>query len=329
MKAYVLNYYPSFRCVAGDCKHTCCAGWDMYIDGQTLNAYKHEGSCFGDQLKKGVNFKKGKFKADKAGRCVFLNKKGLCEIILHLGEDRLCEVCKKHPRFINRLPNGVETGLDFCCEQATKIILSQKERIERVEAGQDSVPEQAPDFLQEQVLKFRETALKTLQDRSVPLALRIQNLLSLCKASVKGEDFHKIVKAFLRLERLDKAWGNRLSALKKGQPSALKKHAQPVDFSLGQGQDGSRYAEQFLCNQLYRHLSDAEDTLWVRARTVACVLSWWLIAALWEAERKEGNAPQTEFETLCDIVRAYSADVEYSQKNLNKLYRFARTFINL
>lgn len=329
MKEYALNYYPSFRCIAGDCKHTCCAGWDMYIDGQTLNAYKHENSCFGKALKKGIHFKKGKFKADKAGRCVFLNEKGLCEIILRLGEDRLCEVCKKHPRFINRLPNGVETGLDFCCEQATKIILSQKERIERVEVGQNSAPEQAPDFLQEQVLTFRETALKTLQDRSVPLALRVQNLLSLCKASVKGEDFPQVVKAFLRLERLDKAWGNRLSALKKKRSSAENNPTQPLEFSLGQGQEDSLYGEQFLCNQLYRHLSDAEDTLWVRARTVACVLAWWVITAVWETERKEGDTPQTEFDTLCDIVRAYSADVEYSQKNLTKLFGFARAFINL
>ncbi len=327
MKAYVLNYYPAFRCIAGDCRHTCCAGWDMYIDGQTLSAYKNEGSCFADHLKKGINFKKGKFKADKAGRCVFLNGKGLCEIILRLGEDRLCNVCKQHPRFINLLPNGAETGLDFCCEQATKIILSQKEKIERVEVGQDSVPEQAPDFLQEQVLKFREEALSAVQDRSAPITLRVQNLLSLCKASVKGEDFAKALKVFLRLERVDKGWGARLSALKK-KLAALSKHVHPLGIAMEQ-ENASLYGEQFLCNQLYRHLSDAEDSLWVRARTVACVLSWWVITSVWETEKKEGDTLQAEFETLCDIVRAYSADVEYSQKNLTKLFGFARAFIKI
>ena len=50
MKEYVLNYYPEFKCIANECKHTCCAGWDMYIDENTLNLYKNDSSDFAKTL---------------------------------------------------------------------------------------------------------------------------------------------------------------------------------------------------------------------------------------------------------------------------------------
>ena len=85
MKEYLLSYYSKFKCVASDCKHTCCAGWEMCIDKDTLSHYKNLESDYAKTLHKGVNFKRAKFKTDKNGRCAFLNDKGLCEIILNLG----------------------------------------------------------------------------------------------------------------------------------------------------------------------------------------------------------------------------------------------------
>ena len=41
MKEYVLNYYPEFKCVASKCKHTCCSGWEMCIDKESLDAVKN------------------------------------------------------------------------------------------------------------------------------------------------------------------------------------------------------------------------------------------------------------------------------------------------
>ena len=99
MKEYVLNYYPKFKCIAGKCKHTCCAGWEMCIDKESLDAYKNEASGFATTLANGINFKKSKFKSDKFGRCAFLDADGLCEIISNLGEKALCQVCRDHPRF--------------------------------------------------------------------------------------------------------------------------------------------------------------------------------------------------------------------------------------
>ena len=36
MKIIVPDYYKDFKCLAGDCKHSCCIGWEVDIDADTL-----------------------------------------------------------------------------------------------------------------------------------------------------------------------------------------------------------------------------------------------------------------------------------------------------
>lgn len=312
MKEYVFSYYPEFRCVAQRCKHTCCADWDMCIDEKTLSDYKNDKSTFSKKLCRGVNFKKSMFRSDKSGRCAFLNGEGLCEIIINLGEGALCQVCRDHPRFRSFFDDRVEMGLGFCCEEATRIILSYNDKIVPVLTFDDKKQEQA-SFIQELVLKFRQKALEAVQRRDENINDRINELLALCNAEIAEQDFKKVLKTFLSFERLGNSWGNRLKSLKK------KSFSSKTDESL------SLCCEQFLVNSIYRHLSDAEDTMWVRARTLACVFSWWIIKGVFESELPSKD----DFELVCDVVRDYSAEVEYSQKNLDKLFNFAYKFIKL
>ncbi len=313
MKEYVLNYYSKFKCVAGDCKHTCCAGWEMLIDGQSLNNYKNARSSFSGALKNGINFNKSKFKTDKKGRCAFLNENNLCNIIINLGENSLCQVCKDHPRFRTFFADRTEMGLGFCCEEVAKVVLSFDEKIAPVLISDDN-NEKELDFIQKSILEFRSQALKIIQDRNQRIGDRIYNLLSLCRANVENVNFNLILKSFLTFERLDKSWTARLKALKK------KEFTSEIEDNL------SLYAEQFLANSLYRHLSGAEDTLSARARAIACVLGWWIVKNIFEQEKAE---EKEDFDVLSDVVRAYSAEVEYSEKNLQKLFLLASKFVKL
>ncbi len=308
MKEYLLNYYSGFKCIAGACEHTCCAGWEMCIDKESLDAYKKENSGFATTLANGINFKKSKFKSDKFGRCAFLDANGLCEIISNLGENALCQVCRDHPRFRSFFGDRVETGLGFCCEEATRIILSSKDKIQPVLVKDDGVDNQL-DFTDENLLEFRAKVLKIVQDRSLPIDDRVVALLKACNANITELNFKKIVKLFLSFERLDKGWTKRLKGLK------IK------PFSINTKESLALYCEQFLANELYRHLSSAEDTMWVRARGIACVLSWLIINNV--------IAETEDFSEIIDVVRAYSAEVEYSEKNLNKLFVFAYEFIKI
>ncbi len=313
MKEYVLNYYSIFKCIAGECKHTCCAGWKMNIDEQSLTAYKSEESAFSDALKKGINFKEACFKADKNKRCAFLKSNGLCELIINLGEKSLCQVCRDHPRFRSFFDDRVEVGLGFCCEESARIILSFTDKIKPKLINDDGKSEEL-DFIQNNVLVFREKALNIVQDRSLDINKRIEDLLALCNAQIGRKDFSKIIKMFYSFERLDKSWTNRLKSLKRNSLIIQ------TDNSLTQ------YAEQFLVNSLYRHLYDAEDTFSVRARAIACVVGWWLINSVFELEKTNGL---NEFTLLVDVVRAYSAEVEYSQNNLDKLYILTEKYVKI
>ncbi len=313
MKEYFLNYYPYFQCIASECKHTCCAGWEMDIDEQTLNIYKRDNSPFCQSLKTGVNFKKSTFKSGKNGRCAFLNQKNLCDIIINLGQGALCQVCRDHPRFRSFSPDKILMGLGFCCEQATKIILSFKDKILPTLTSDDGNAETL-SFIQQSVLEFSNKAICLIQDRTVDVNQRIINLLALCNARIEDGDYSKILKKFFSLERLGKSWTSRLKSAKK---RVIIPH---TDANL------AHYAEQFLVNNFYRHLFDAEDATWVRAKAIACVFGWWTINNLFEIEKTESSDNLT---LIIDIVREYSAEVEYSQKNLDKLFAFAYKFIKI
>ena len=311
MKNFVLNYYSQFKCIAEKCVHTCCAGWDICIDSKTISAYKNEKSGFGETLRKGVDFKKGRFKTDKSGRCAFLNDLGLCDIITNLGEQSLCQVCSDHPRFRSFWDDRVETGFGFCCEYATQIILSFKDTIHPLLTNDDNT-EQKPSFVQERIWAFREKALSYIQDRSTPINKRINTLLEICGIKDCSKLQKPLFRTFLSFERLDKGWAFRL------------KNAKKTGFSLITDDCATLWCEQFLANSIYRHLTDAEDIVSAQARTGACVFSWWVINNIYKQEVGCNN----DFNTICDIVRAYSAEVEYSQKNLTKLFKFAYDYIN-
>ncbi len=284
----------------------------MNIDDKTLSKYKNNQSAFSHTLKSGINFKKSKFKWNKNKRCAFLNDKGFCEIIINLGEENLCQVCRDHPRFRSFFNDKTETGLGFCCEEATRIILTFKDKIAPTLVSDDANILDL-DFNQKNVLNFREKAIEILQNRETDINERINRLLKTCNANFIDSDFKKILKTFLRFERIDKGWTKTLKSL-------------PTDFDRPTDQELAHYCEQFLVNSLYRHLSDAEDTVWVRARTLACVFSWWIIKSVIYTKRKENT---NLLELVISVTRDFSAEVEYSMKNLNKLFDFCYKFIQI
>ena len=43
MKLYAPAYYKNFKCIADKCEHSCCVGWEIDIDKETLDKYVHTG----------------------------------------------------------------------------------------------------------------------------------------------------------------------------------------------------------------------------------------------------------------------------------------------
>ena len=99
------DYYPTFRCIAGACKHSCCIGWEIDIDEESLARYKAMPGPLGERLRNHISADDPPhFVLGEGERCPFLNERNLCDLILEGGEGLLCQICDDHPRFRNFLP---------------------------------------------------------------------------------------------------------------------------------------------------------------------------------------------------------------------------------
>ena len=114
------DYYDEFCCIADRCRHTCCAGWEIDIDEDSMALYRECPDII-------CHIKDSSFILQGADeRCPFLNDKGLCDLILKYGEDILCDVCTEHPRFYNYEDDKEYIGLGLCCEAACDLILGRQ-----------------------------------------------------------------------------------------------------------------------------------------------------------------------------------------------------------
>ena len=101
MTTYWPDYCQDFKCKAGDCVHTCCAGWVIGIDKDSLARFKADPDVT-------CKIKDGCFVLEEDGRCPFLRDDNLCEMIIRHGENYLCDICKEHPRFYNEFDDHTE-----------------------------------------------------------------------------------------------------------------------------------------------------------------------------------------------------------------------------
>lgn len=239
MKGFAPGYYPRFRCIGGACRHSCCVGWEIDIDEDTLDYYECVEGDFGARLRAGIE--NGAFRLDERERCPFLNERGLCDIILTLGEDALSQICSDHPRYRNFFTHREETGLGLCCEAAAELVLGEAEPFREVLLWDDGGDEEPTDW--ERHLLARRAELMALAQKGDTIA-------SLTEKS-EGE-WREI---FLSLERMDEAWAERLQRPWRKPPAELGK---PL--------------ERLLLYLLYRHLPAAEDERALRARTAFAVL---------------------------------------------------------
>ncbi len=247
MEKCVPNYYHKFKCIADKCKNSCCIGWEIDIDADTMELYK----TLGDDFLKNIEGNPPHFILKAGERCPFLNDNGLCEIISSYGEDALCDICYMHPRFCNEYENFLEMGLGLACEEAARLILSEEEKFS------------VPTPLSNDFFKKRQEIFDILQDRSKSIKERLL---------VLSEDAFKVplYETFMPLERLDDKWTEMLESIKdyKSEFEIFEKF--PVPF------------EQLGCYFVFRHLK--EDN--IKSVLKFTVLSVLLIGSLCEKNDK-------------------------------------------
>lgn len=170
------DYYKEFSCIAGECEATCCAGWQIVVDEASLKEYEKVSGDFKERIQNGVDFSEGVFFQKEKKRCAFLNKDNLCDMYTALGEESLCETCKRYPRHIEEFENVREFTLSVSCPEVARILLSKKEPVQFVEIEVVAEEEEFEDFepvLYEQLYAAREELIKILQNRKLALWQRM------------------------------------------------------------------------------------------------------------------------------------------------------------
>jgi len=119
--------YNEFRCKADKCKHSCCKGWEIDIDEDTLEYYKDLDTELGNEILQNIQEEEDThFKLTDDDRCPFLKDNGLCKLIEELGEDGLCDICRLHPRFFEDINDYSLAGVGLSCEKVTELIFEKK-----------------------------------------------------------------------------------------------------------------------------------------------------------------------------------------------------------
>lgn len=168
------HYYDKFVCTAGECPDTCCAGWQIMIDEDSLDRYGNEPGEFGKRLRNSIDWEEECFYQNDS-RCAFLNDKNLCDLYKELGPDALCDTCRLYPRHTEEYEGLRELSLSLSCPEAARIILSCKEPVRFLEEETDEEDDfDEFDFMMfSQLEDTRDVLFSVLQDRSLPLTLRM------------------------------------------------------------------------------------------------------------------------------------------------------------
>ena len=145
--------YDDFACLGAACRNSCCVGWELDIDEDTADYYRTVEGPFGERLRACIGLdalpdgeESEVFEKQVNGRCPFLNDQNLCDIVLTLGEEALCDVCAEYPRYTVTYGDVVEKTLTLSCEEAARLFAERTEPLMFAEYDypDELVPEEKP-----------------------------------------------------------------------------------------------------------------------------------------------------------------------------------------
>lgn len=301
MKLFAPDYYNDFKCIADRCQHNCCIGWEIDIDDDTFEYYKGVNSDFGKRLRDNIINQDdcNCFKLTENERCPFLNENNLCDIILNLSEDALCQICTDHPRFRNYYSERTEIGLGLCCEEAAKLILTKQDKTKIVKIDNDELAEETNDF-ERSFFDKRNEYFEYFQNRELKIKERMSFYNHYCSK--------EFLQKYLSLEILDNNWKVIMTELSECYDD-IKDIEIPNEFDIS--------FEQLLVYFTYRHfllLLDGVDEASILKFIKSSVNIIYALCQLHISKNRK-----LALEDIIEYSRMYSSEIEYSQENLDEL----------
>lgn len=198
------KFYKNFLCKADKCKHSCCKGWEIDIDEETAGKYLAMTGELGAEIRQNIGKNEDSyfFKLTEDERCPFLQKNGLCKIILNIGEENICEICTMHPRFFTMIDDVELCGVGLSCEKTCELLLGdEKDLVFYIEDTEEE-------------LSFSEVL--------AVIGLNLPNEMQEFSLAVNAENINKVLEIMAKTEPIDENWSKELSIMQDMDNVELK-----------------------------------------------------------------------------------------------------------
>lgn len=358
MKYRYPHYYKEFQCIGKECEATCCAGWEIVIDEESIDQYLKIHTEFGNRLCNSIDFTEGIFRQDEKKRCAFLNEENLCDIYTELGEEALCYTCTQYPRHIEEFEEANEVSLSISCPEIARMILSCQEKVTfyEEEIEEEIEPYEEFDFLFYEILyEVREDLFAILQNRECKINDRMKlaqtmiseiqekineydifaideiiekyeekNLHSKESVEVREEEQYKKIQSYLmdlyKLEVLQDDWRPYLLE------SQIRLYERPYEdyvtkrneFNEEHKDQLEQMKEQLMVYFVYSYFCGAVYDGEAQSKYLLAHVATSIIEELWYGKYLENNGNISK-EEMYRIAYRYAREIEHSDDNLELL----------
>ena len=296
MKLYAPKYYCEFKCIADKCRHSCCVGWEIDIDDETMQKYlsaqDFPANSYSARIKDSIDMNETPhFRLCEGERCPHLREDGLCKIILQSGEDFLCHICREHPRFYNDTSRGKEVGLGLCCEEACRIILGSDDYDQIVPMGEIADEENSNEL---DTIALREHIYFILKNDRLAYTQKLQKIydeFGVSPADVDNDTARELISS--------------LEYMYEGHRELFCAYSSSTDTP----EELHKPLERALAYFVFRHCTEAQDETEYRATLGFCLFCERLLASVAAAQGIN------TFDGFAELARIVSEELEYSEQN--------------
>lgn len=139
------RFVRDFTCKGAECADTCCYGWGMQVDTDTLERYKTQAP----ELLTAVTSGEAQhiMKRDpNTDYCVKFDK-GLCGIHKQYGSDFLGDACHFFPRITRHFGKATQMGASLSCPEIVRLITESDDPFSLAPVEVERLPHSIKDYL--------------------------------------------------------------------------------------------------------------------------------------------------------------------------------------
>lgn len=306
MKIVKPTYYKDFKCIAGACPDSCCQGWEVDADEQSLAYYKTLSTSL--EIKQRIDsvldkdeFDNTIFTLAKHKRCPFLNDENLCDMHIAIGGEHTPYTCRTFPRFIYDFGGTREIGISLSCPVASDMIYNLNSHLAFEAEVTDELPSlndiDAATYFQ--LFKARKQAFAIVQNDEKPLNERLKELLIFAQDLQKNLDDYTeggenidFIDVFKNPELINPQWEYRVS--------------NPVFKSVENTLANENIASYFLYKYFLQAVYDLDVLSKVKMAVIGVLINTYFGESSW-------------------TIHLWSKETEHSQYNMDRYKKLLKT----